>query len=341
MSERKYTVAVVGATGMVGREMISILDERSFPCSKLIPVASERSLDEVVTFNGLDHAVALLKPEIFDDVDIALFSAGGEISKEYASVAASRGAVVIDNTSAFRMEPDVPLIIPEVNPEDISGYKNRNIISNPNCSTIQMVLVLKPLYDFAGIRRVVVSTYQSVSGAGKKAVEELSDQVQALFTQREIVSEAFPYQIAFNPIPQIDVFDESGYTREELKMIDETKKIMHIPEMKLTATAVRVPVFCSHSESINIEFEEPCSAAKVREILKKTPGVTVQDNPAKGEYPLAVEATGLDDVFVGRIREDSSVENGINCWVVSDNLRKGAALNSVQIAELLIERFLK
>lgn len=341
MSEQKYTVAVVGATGMVGREMISILEQRSFPVGRLVPVASERSVDEVVTFKGLDYAVAVLKPEVFDNVDIALFSAGGEISKEFAPIAAEGGVVVIDNTSAFRMEKDVPLVVPEVNPEDIADYTKRNIISNPNCSTIQMVLVLKPLHDFAKIKRVVVSTYQAVSGAGKKAVEELSTQVQALFTQREIVSEVFSHQIAFNPIPQIDVFEKNGYTREELKMIDETKKIMHAPGMKITATAVRVPVFCSHSEAVNIEFERPCPVAKAAQLLKRAPGVIVVDNPEKNEYPLAIEATGRDEVFVGRIREDDSVENGLNCWVVSDNLRKGAALNSVQIAELLIERFLK
>lgn len=340
MPKRTYTVAVVGATGLVGREMISILEERSFPVSRLVPIASERSVDELVTFKGLDYALAVLKPEIFDGVDIALFSAGGDVSREFAPIAASRGAVVIDNTSAFRMETDIPLVVPEVNPDDVTQYKNKGIIANPNCSTIQMVLVLKPIHDAVGIKRVVVSTYQSVSGAGKQAIDELSDQVRALFGQGEVEKKIFPHQIAFNCIPHIDVFEDDGYTKEEKKMVNETIKILHAPKMKVTATTVRVPVFCSHSESVNIETEKPISPADVRKILSKAPGVKIVDNLDKAAYPLAIDAIGTDDVFVGRIRQDFSVENGINCWIVADNLRKGAALNSIQIAELLIERHL-
>lgn len=337
MTKKKYTVAVVGATGLVGLEMISVLEQREFPVAKLIPVASERSVDELVSFCGLDYAVVEIKPEIFEGVDIALFSAGAEISKKFAPIAAEKGAIVIDNTSAFRMDPDIPLVVPEVNPKDALEYKNRRIIANPNCSTIQLVVVLKPLHDRFKIRRVVVSTYQSVSGAGKKALDELSGQVMALFNQQEVVAREFPHQIAFNCIPHIDTFDEDGYTREEKKVMEETKKIMHAPGLKVTATAVRVPVFCSHSESVNIEFESVVDVGEAREILSGSKGVRVIDDIAKASYPLPVEATGSDDVFVGRIRKDPTVENGIECWIVADNLRKGAALNAVQIAELVIK----
>jgi len=341
MHNRKYRVAVVGATGLVGREMVSILEERDFPVSDLIPIASERSAEELISFRDLDYTIQVLKPEIFEDVDIALFSAGGEISKEYAPIAASKGAVVIDNTSAFRMEKDIPLVVPEVNPEDISGYKERGIIANPNCSTIQMLVALKPIYDRAGIKRIVVSTYQSVSGAGKQAVEELSAQVRDLFNQVEIESEVFPYQIAFNCLPHIDQFESDGYSREEKKMINETRKIFHDEKMKITATAVRVPVFCSHSESVNLELEKELNVDDVKKLLSDFSGITLIDDLSQNHYPTAVDATGTDDVFVGRIRRDPSVKNGIDLWIVADNLRKGAALNAVQIAELLIRDHLK
>lgn len=340
MAKRKYKVAVVGATGLVGREMISIFEQRKFPVSGLMPVASERSVDELVSFNGLDYAVAVLKPDVFKGVDIALFSAGGEISREYAPVAASKGAVVIDNTSAFRMEPDIPLIVPEVNPEDVVGYKKRNIIANPNCSTIQMVVVLKPLHDAAKIRRVVVSTYQSVSGAGKQAIDELTEQIRALFNQRDFTPDVFPHQIAFNCLPHIDSFGDDGYTREEKKMMQETVKIMHDKNIRVTATTVRVPVICSHSEAVNIEFEKGITPDEARAILSKAPGVRVVDDPKSASYPLASSTTGTDEVYVGRIRKDPTVKSGLDLWIVADNLRKGAALNAVQIAEILIDKYL-
>lgn len=341
MTKKKFNVAVVGATGLVGQEMVSILEERSFPVEKLYPVASERSADEVISFNGQDYSVCQLKPGLFKDVDIALFSAGGEISEEWAPIAAGEGAVVIDNTSAFRMVKEIPLVVPEVNPEDIAHYKNKGIIANPNCSTVQLVVVLKPLHDAATIKRIVVSTYQAVSGAGKNAMEELSSQVRELFNQQTPEVSVFSHQIAFNCIPQIDVFGEDGYTKEERKMIQETAKIMHAPDMKVTATAVRVPVFCSHSEAVNIEFEKSITVAEVRKILGNAPGVELVDDVSSNSYPLAINATGTDSVFVGRIRKDSTVSSGIDCWIVADNLRKGAALNSVQIAELLAAKHLK
>lgn len=340
MAKRKYNVAVVGATGLVGSEMVSILEERAFPVGKLIPVASERSADETVHFCGLDYAVAVLNPEIFDGVDIALFSAGGDISREYAPIAVEKGAVVIDNTSAFRVEADVPLVVPEVNPGDIADYKKRGIIANPNCSTIQLVVALKPVHDAAVVKRVVVSTYQAVSGAGKKAMDELLDQVRALFNQKDVKCDVFPHQIAFNCIPHIDTFDDDGYTREERKVMQETAKIMHAPDIRVTATAVRVPVFCSHSESVNIEFENEISPEKAMQILSEAPGVRVLDDVKGAAYPLAILATGTDEVYVGRIRKDRTLVNGLDMWIVADNLRKGAALNAVQIAEILAEKYL-
>lgn len=340
MTEKKYNIAVVGATGLVGKEMTSILEERSFPVRRFVPVASARSAGSIVPFQGVDYSVLELKPEVFDGVDIALFSAGGDISKEYAPIAADKGAVVVDNTSAFRMEPDVPLVVPEVNPEDIADYKTRGIIANPNCSTIQMVVVLKPIHDAAGIKRVVVSTYQAVSGAGKEAIDELSNQVRALFNQQEIDYKVFAHQIAFNCLPHIDKFGDDGYTKEEKKMMLETGKIMHAPEIKVTATTVRVPVFCSHSESVNIELEKELSVQKVRNLLAASPGVKVVDDISENVYPLAIDAVGKDDVYVGRIRKDCTVDSGLDLWIVADNLRKGAALNAVQIAEVLAERYL-
>ncbi len=340
MKKESFNVAVVGATGAVGDEMVSILEERRFPVSKLVPLASERSLGKTVSFHGTEIPVSVLNDDSFDGVDIALFSAGGKVSERFAPVAAMNGAVVIDNTSVFRMEPDIPLVVPEVNPEAIAGYKKRGIIANPNCSTIQLVVVLKPLHDAARIKRVVVSTYQATSGAGRRAMEELSNQVRALFNSQDFEPEVFPHQIAFNCIPQIDVFMPDGYTKEELKVINETKKIMGDSTINVTATAVRVPVFCSHSEAVNIEFERPLSPEKAREILRSSPGILIIDEPADKLYPMAIDVTGQDATYVGRIRADLTVQSGLNCWIVADNLRKGAALNAVQIAEILIREHL-
>jgi aspartate-semialdehyde dehydrogenase len=284
--------------------------------------------------------VDILTEESFEGIDIGLFSAGGNVSGKFAPIAVSAGAVVVDNTSYFRMDPDVPLVVPEVNAKEIANYKNRGIIANPNCSTIQMVVALKPIHDAARIKRVVVSTYQSVSGAGRRAMEELSQQVTALYNGREIEMQKFPHQIAFNCIPHIDSFVDGGYTKEELKMIKETCKILNEPSLRITATTVRVPVFCSHSESVNVETEKKLTAADVKAILREAPGVIVADDPENNVYPMAIEATGKDATYVGRIREDDSVTNGLNLWVVADNLRKGAALNAVQIAEILIRDYI-
>jgi aspartate-semialdehyde dehydrogenase len=340
VKKEKYNVAVVGATGAVGREMLSVLEERKFPVEALRLLASERSTGLELEFKGKNYSVEVLGEKSFEGIDIALFSAGGSLSQEFAPFAAEAGAVVIDNTSAFRMDPEVPLVVPEVNPEAIADYTKRRIIANPNCSTIQMVAVLKPIQNAAGLKRVVVSTYQSTSGAGQKAVDELSSQVRALFNQESIEREVFPHTIAFNCIPHIDVFLESGYTKEEMKMILESRKILNDDSLRITATCVRVPVFHSHAESVNIETEKKLSAEQVKKLLSKSPGVILCDNPANNEYPLGLDAGGRDEVFVGRIREDESVENGINLWVVADNLRKGAALNAVQIAEILIKEYL-
>jgi aspartate-semialdehyde dehydrogenase len=338
---RKFNVAVVGATGAVGNEMISVLEQRDFPVGELRLLASERSIGKELEFKGKSYPVEVLGENSFTGMEIGLFSAGGSISQKFAPIAAAAGCVVVDNTSAFRMEPDIPLVVPEVNPDDIALYTKRGIIANPNCSTIQMVVALKPIYDAAGIRRVVVTTFQAVSGTGKKAMEELEDQTKSLLNFKEPKIKVYPHQIAFNCLPQIDVFVDNGYTKEEMKMINETKKIMGDSSIGVTATTVRVPVFRCHSESVNVETDEKISAAEVRELLSRAPGVIVRDNPAKSEYPLAIDAAGLDETFVGRIREDESIDNGINMWIVSDNLRKGAALNAVQIAEVLIEKYLK
>jgi aspartate-semialdehyde dehydrogenase len=281
-----------------------------------------------------------LKADSFNGIDIGLFSAGGSVSTEFAPMAVAAGAVVVDNTSVFRMEPDIPLVVPEVNAKEIANYKIRGIVANPNCSTIQMVVALKPIHDAARIKRVVVSTYQSVSGAGRKAMEELSQQVAALFNGKEIEKVKFPHQIAFNCIPHIDLFMDGGYTKEEWKMIEETRKILGEPNLPITATTVRVPVFCSHSEAVNVETYVKLSANEARRILREAPGVIVADEPENNVYPMAIDAAGKDATFVGRIREDKSIANGLNLWVVSDNLRKGAALNAVQIAEILIRDYL-
>ncbi|MCS7203625.1 MAG: aspartate-semialdehyde dehydrogenase [Thermodesulfovibrio sp.] len=333
--KEKYNVAVVGATGAVGNEMLTILEEREFPVDTLRLFASERSEGKVLHFKGKEIAVETLKEDSFNGVDIALFSAGAERSKIWAPIAVRSGCVVIDNSSQWRMDPEVPLVVPEVNAYDLKWHKG--IIANPNCSTIQMVVVLKPIHDVAKIKRVVVTTFQSVSGTGKRAMDELLQQTVDLLNFRDIKIQVYPHQIAFNVLPHIDKFLDNGYTKEEMKMVNETKKIMGDYSIKVTATTVRVPVFRGHSESVNIETERKITADEVREILKKAPGVVVIDNPEKNEYPLPIYASGKDEVFVGRIREDESIEKGINMWIVADNLRKGAALNAIQIAEELIK----
>jgi aspartate-semialdehyde dehydrogenase len=336
----KYNVAVVGATGAVGEQMREVLEEREFPVGELRLLASERSAGQFLEFMGKNVRVDVLTEESFGGIDIGLFSAGGSVSAKFAPLAVSSGAVIVDNTSHFRMAPDVPLVVPEVNAQEIADYKSRGIIANPNCSTIQMVVALKPIHDAARIKRVVVSTYQSVSGAGRKAMDELSQQVTALYNGQDLTMEKFPHQIAFNCIPHIDAFMDGGYTKEEVKMIDETRKILGEPSLRITATSVRVPVFCGHSESINVETEKKLTAADVKALLREAPGVIVADEPENNLYPMAIAATGKDATFVGRIREDDSVPNGLNLWVVADNLRKGAALNAVQIAEILIRDYL-
>ena len=340
MKKENYNVAVVGATGAVGEQMREVLEEREFPVEELRLLASERSAGQFLRFRDKQIRVDVLKEDSFKGIDIALFSAGGTVSDRFAPMAVSAGAVVVDNTARFRMEPDVPLVVPEVNAKEIADYKIRGIIANPNCSTIQMVVALKPLHDAARIKRVVVSTYQSVSGAGRKAMEELSQQVSALYNGKELEMKKFPHQIAFNCIPHIDAFVNGGYTKEELKMINETRKILAEPSLRVTATTVRVPVFCGHSESINVETEKKLTAADVRAILREAPGIVVADEPENAVYPMPIDTTGKDATYVGRIREDDSVPNGINLWVVADNLRKGASLNAVQIAEILIRDYL-
>ncbi|MBN2705929.1 MAG: aspartate-semialdehyde dehydrogenase [Deltaproteobacteria bacterium] len=341
MKKTGYNVAVVGATGAVGNEMMATLEERAFPVAELKLLASARSVGKTYVFKGVEYAVEELTENSFAGVDIALFSAGGSISEKFAPAAVRSGAVVIDNTNAFRMEADVPLVVPEVNSWAIADFRNRGIIANPNCSTIQMVVALKPIYDAVGIRRIVVSTYQAVSGTGKKAIDELEKQVLALFNQEaELPVKVYPHQIAFNCLPHIDVFLENGYSREEMKMVRETKKIFGDDSIGVTATAVRVPVFYSHSEAINIETDEKISVAEVRALLERAPGVRLVDDLAHNLYPMAIDAAGQDDTLVGRIREDESIDNGINLWVVADNIRKGAALNAVQIAEILIREYL-
>lgn len=340
MKKEKYNVAVVGATGAVGEQMREVLEERAFPVDELRLLASERSAGQFLPFQNRQIRVEILGEDSFNGIDIGLFSAGSAVSAKYAAIAVRAGAVVVDNTSFFRMEPDVPLVVPEVNAKEIVKYTARGIIANPNCSTIQMVVALKPIHDVARIKRVVVSTYQSVSGAGRKAMEELSQQVAALFSGKEIEKEKFPHQIAFNCIPHIDAFTENGYTKEEMKMVNETRKILNEPALPVTATTVRVPVFCSHSESVNVETERKLTAKQAKALLREAPGIIVADEPESDVYPMALDAVGIDATLVGRIREDESVANGLNLWVVADNLRKGAALNAVQIAEILIRDYI-
>lgn len=334
-----YKVAVVGATGNVGREILRILADRHFPVREVVALASKNSAGKEVSFGDTEILVVQdLEKYDFKGTDIALFSPGASVSKIHAPRAAEAGCVVIDNTSYFRMDKDVPLVVPEVNPEAIADYKSRGIIANPNCSTIQMVVALKPLHDFAKIKRVVVSTYQSVSGAGKDAMDELFYQTKDLFMNKDREGQKFTKRIAYNVIPHIDIFMDDGYTKEEWKMVQETKKILD-PSIEVTATCVRVPVFVAHSESINIEFENPISADQARKILSKAPGVEVIDRQQDGGYQTPVESAGEDAVFVSRIRKDPTLKNGLNIWVVSDNLRKGAALNAVQIAETLVAQY--
>lgn len=338
---KKYNVAILGATGAVGQEFLNLIEERSFPFAELKMLASKRSAGKKIQFMGKEYTVEEATEDSFKGVDIALF-AGGAASKTFAPAAVKAGAVVIDNSSAFRMDPEVPLVVPEVNPEAIANHKG--IIANPNCSTIIMVMALKPLYNVSKIKRVVVSTYQAVSGGGKEAMAELEEQVKAINEGRPVVANILPgaslakhYQIAFNLIPQIDVFKDNLYTKEEMKMIDETKKIMNDDSMRITATTIRVPVYRSHAESVNVEFEDEISVEKAREVLAAFPGVTLTDNPDEQIYPMPLETSGKDDVEVGRIRKDYSTDNALNFWVCGDQIRKGAALNALQIAEYMIK----
>jgi len=330
---KKYNVAVVGATGAVGKVMLEVLEQRRFPLNQLRLLASEKSEGKKVKFSSQELPVETLTEQSFNGIEIALFSAGAERSRVFAPAAVKSGAVVIDNTSYFRMNPEVPLVVPEVNPQDIK--KHHGIIANPNCSTIGMVLALNPIHQAARIKRVIVTTFQSVSGAGATAIQELKDQAEAWGRSEKLLVKKFPHQIAFNCIPQIDDFLENGYTKEEMKMVDETKKIIGDPSIQVTATCVRVPVFYAHSESVTIETEKKLSAREAREILSKAPGVIVLDEPEHKKYPMPIDVQGHDETFVGRIREDISHPSAITLWLVSDNLRKGAALNAVQIAEHL------
>jgi aspartate-semialdehyde dehydrogenase len=332
-----FKVAVAGATGNVGREMLSVLEERGFPADEVVALASRRSQGTEVSFGDRILKVKTLDNYDFSDTDICLMSAGGTVSKEWSPKIGAQGCVVIDNSSAFRYDSDVPLIVPEVNADAITGFTRRNIIANPNCSTAQLVVALKPLHERAKIKRVVVATYQSVSGAGKDAMDELFTQTRAVFVSDPIEAKKFTKRIAFNVIPHIDVFLDDGYTKEEWKMVAETKKILD-PKIKLVATCVRVPVFVSHSEAVNIEFDEPITADEARDILREAPGCLVVDKRENGGYVTPYEAAGEDATYISRIREDPTVENGLAMWIVSDNLRKGAALNAVQIAEVLVNR---
>ena len=329
-----YNVAVVGATGAVGAEMIEVLEERKFPVDSLRPLASSRSAGGTVSFQGSDIEVQVLTKDSFNGIDLALFSAGADVSREFAPIAVKAGAVVIDNSAAWRMDDAVPLVVPEVNPGDLARHKG--IVANPNCSTIQMVVALKPLHDRVRVKRVVVTTFQSVSGTGKEAMDELMEECKALLNFQEPNPKVYPFPIAFNCLPHIDDFLPSGYTKEEMKLVHETRKIMGDHSIQVTATTVRVPVYVGHSESVNIETERKLTANEARAILSTAPGVLLYDDPSRKIYPMPLDVAGKDEVYVGRIREDESIPNGLNLWVVSDNLRKGAALNAVQIAELLI-----
>jgi aspartate-semialdehyde dehydrogenase len=340
MTDKKFNIAVAGATGAVGNQMISCLEERNFPVKSIKFLASSRSVGRKLKYKGRDIAVEELTEASFKGIDIALFSAGGGPSAKFAPFAASNGCVVVDNSSTWRMDPEVPLVVPEVNPHAVAQFRNKGIIANPNCSTIQMVVPLYPLHQEYGIKRIVVSTYQAVSGTGKKAIDELDSQTRAILNFKKHENKVYPHTIAFNCLPHIDVFLENGYTKEEMKMLHETRKILEDDTIGVTATTVRVPVFFGHSESINIETKRDVSAREVRALLERTPGVKVVDDPENNQYPLAIDAAGQDFTLVGRIRDDESIENGINMWVVADNIRKGAATNAVQIAEILTKEYL-
>ncbi len=337
---KSFNVAVAGATGAVGNQMISCLEKRGFPIDNIKLLATRRSAGRKLRFNSEEIPVEELTETSFRGVDIGIFSAGGATSQKYAPFAAKDGCVVIDNSAAWRMDPDVPLVVPEVNPHAVAEYSKKGIIANPNCSTIQMVVALAPIHRKVGIKRVVVSTYQAVSGTGKKAIDELHNQTKAILNFLEPEKNVYPHRIAFNCLPQIDVFLDNGYTKEEMKMVKETQKILEDDSIAITATTVRVPVFFSHSESVNVETRNPISPDAVRALLEDAPGVTVIDDPARNLYPMAIDAAGRDETFVGRIRADESIPNGINLWVVSDNIRKGAATNAVQIAEVLARDYL-
>jgi aspartate-semialdehyde dehydrogenase len=335
-----FNVAVAGATGAVGNQMITCLEERDFPIKNLKLLATARSAGRKMRFKGEEIPVEELTDQSFKGVDIGIFSAGGATSERFSPVAAADGCVVVDNSAAWRMDPEVPLVVPEVNPHAVSGYAKKGIIANPNCSTIQMMVALAPIQKKVGIKRIVVSTYQAVSGTGKKAIDELYNQTKAMLNFIEPEKKVYPHRIAFNCLPHIDVFLENGYTKEEMKMVHETRKIFEDATIGITATTVRVPVFFSHSESVNVETREPITPEEARALLEKAPGVKVVDDPSQNLYPMAIEAAGKDETFVGRIRADESIANGINLWVVSDNIRKGAATNAVQIAEILAQEHL-
>jgi aspartate-semialdehyde dehydrogenase len=337
---KQYDVCILGATGAVGEAMLAILEQRKFPVRNLYPLASSRSAGSTVTFNGKELAVLNVEEFDFSLAQIGLFSAGGSVSEKYAPKAAAAGCVVIDNTAQFRYDNDIPLVVPEVNPHAIAQYTNRGIIANPNCSTIQMLVALKPIHDAVGIARINVATYQAVSGTGKEAIDELNNQTRALIDGQDVAIEVYPKRIAFNVLPHIDVFQQNGYTKEEMKMVWETRKIMEDETIMVNPTAVRVPVFYGHSEAVHIETRSKITAEEARALLEKAPGVTVVDKREAGGYPTPIEAAGNDATYVGRIREDISHPLGLNLWVVSDNVRKGAALNSVQIAEILVAKYL-
>lgn len=340
MAQKKMNIAVAGATGAVGNQMIRCLAEMDFPINSVVFLASRRSVGRRLRFKGDLIEVKELKEDSFKGLDIALFSAGGGTSEKFAPFAAKDGCVVVDNSSAWRMDPQVPLVVPEVNPHAIAQHTAKGIIANPNCSTIQMVVALHPIHKKYGIKRIVVSTYQAVSGTGKKAIDELFDQTRAMINFLDYEKRVYPHRIAFNCLPHIDIFLDNGYTKEEMKMVNETRKIMEDDSIAVTATTVRVPVFFGHSESVNIETHEPVSVEDVRALLDNAPGVQVMDDPGKNLYPLATDAAGQDLTLVGRIRQDESIPNGINMWIVADNIRKGAATNAVQIAQILAKEYL-
>jgi aspartate-semialdehyde dehydrogenase len=338
MTRQPLTVAVVGATGAVGRTMIQVLLEREFPVGELRLLASERSAGKTVSMDGGTYEIGLAEGQAFDGVDIALFSAGGDASRDLAPLAAARGATVVDNSSAWRMEPNIPLVVSQVNPDDLQGHPG--IIANPNCSTMQLVPVLMALRDTVGLDRVIVDTYQAVSGTGARAIRELESQVRAHVAGEPTDVSVYPHQIAFNALPQVDVFVENGYTKEEMKLVNESRKILHLPDLRVSCTAVRIPVFVAHSEAVHVETRDPITPERARELFARVPGVIVQDDPSTSTYPLATAAAGTDEIYVGRVRQDPSLDGGrgLAFWVVSDNLRKGAATNAVQIAEVLVER---